>query len=310
MKSKQDAVFIRSGRLAGCLLAVCGLTLCAAAQDTNFNFQAVQAAADKGDARAEFDLSAYYAKRNGHARPDYTNALKYLRLSADQGYGDAEVALGYFYGRGLGVPRDVPTAVQWYRKAADQGNALGQYAMGRFYATGRGVTNDMTQAIQWWQKAAAQNQVDAQDALGETYLLPGTVYGTNYLNFTEAVKWLHKAADQGSPAAMNNLGVACENGYGVARDCSEAAKWYRQAAELGNASGQANLGQLYFDGRGVTNDFVQAYKWFKLSASQGNPIGTAGYGNFQTHELLTPQQLAQAEQLVLDFHLHPAKNGD
>src|SRR5215469_1966219 len=131
MKSKRDIVFCSSGRLVASLVAVCGLTLtlCAPAQDTNFNFQAVQAAADKGDAKAQFELGAYYEKKEGRARFNYTNAVKYIKLSADQGYGDAEVALGYFYGHGWGVPRNTVTAVQWYRKAADQGNALAQYAM-------------------------------------------------------------------------------------------------------------------------------------------------------------------------------------
>jgi len=178
--------------------------------------------------------------------------------------------------------------------------------MGGFYAAGRGVTNDMGEAVQWWQKAAGQNQVDAQDALGQLYLLPGTQYGTNYLNYPEAIQWLQRAAAQDSAGAMNNLGVAYENGLGVKRDSKAAAQWYQQAAERGNAAGQANLGQLYFDGRGVTNDLVQAYKWFKLSASHGSVIGTAGFANFQAKPLLSPTQLAEAEQSVLDFHPQPA----
>jgi len=301
MKSQHDTIFTNSNRLVMLLFSIWGLALCVPAQDTNFNFQATQAAADKGDAKAQYEMGHYYVKANGASRSDYATAAKYIRESAEQGYADAEVVLGSFYGHGWGVPRNVATAVHWYRKAADQGNALAQYAMGTFYATGRGVTNDMHEAIRWWEKAAAQNQVDAQNALGQLFILPGTEYGTNYLNFPEANKWLQRAAAQGSAAAMNNLGVAYENGYGVKRDCAEAAKWYQQAAEQGNPAGQANLGQLYFDGRGVTNDLVQAYKWFKLSASQGNAFGTAGYNNYQAHQLLTPKQLADAEQLVLDF---------
>jgi TPR repeat protein len=308
MKSQPQTVFIKFFRGIASLVAVSGLTLCVPAQDTNFNFQVTQAAADKGDARAQYEMGHYYVKANGATRSDYAKAVKYIRQSAEQGCADAEVVLGSFYGHGWGVPRNVATAVQWYRKAADQGNALAQYAMGTFYATGRGVTNDMDEAIKWWQKAAAQNQVDAQNTLGQLYLISAAPYGTNYLNYAEAGRWLRQAAAQGSAQAMNNLGVAYENGLGVKRDFAEAAKWYRQAAELGDASGQANLGQLYFDGRGVTNDLVQAYKWFKLSASQGNVLGTAGFASYQNHSLLTPKQLADAEQSVLDFHPRPASN--
>jgi len=94
----------------------------------------------------------------------------------------------------------------------------------------------------------------------------------------------------------------------VKADFKEAAKWYRAAAEQGDALAQANLGQLYFDGRGVEFDLVQAYKWYKLSANQGNTIGNNGLGNFQTRPLLSPKQLAQAEQMVLDFKPQPAKS--
>jgi TPR repeat protein len=185
---------------------------------------------------------------------------------------------------------------------------VAQYAMGGFYANGTGVTNDMNVAIQWWHKAAAQNQMEAEAALGQLYLIPAEPYGTNYLNYAEALRWLRQAAAQGSIGAMNNLGVAYENGLGVKMDFKEAAKWYRAAAEQGDALAQANLGQLYFDGRGVAFDLEQAYKWFKLSANQGNNLGNNGLDNFQTRPLLPPKQLAEAEQMVLDFQSQPAKS--
>ena len=170
-----------------------------------------------------------------------------------------------------------------------------------FTPPGAGVTNDMNQAVQWWQKAADQNQVAAESALGELYLIPAAPYGTNYLNYPKAVGLLRQAVAQDSVHAMNNLGAAYESGLGVERDFKEAARWYRAAAERGDALAQANLGQLYFDGRGVPFDLEQAYKWFKLSANQGNTRGTVGFGNFQGHQLLTPKQLAEAEQMVVQF---------
>ena len=125
-------------------------------------------------------------------------------------------------------------------------------------------------------------------------------YGSDYLDHAEAIRRRARAAADGR--AINNLGVAYENGLGVQRDFAEAAKWYREAAQEGDALAQANLGQLYFDGRGVPLDLLQAYKWFKLSFMQGNTLGTVGYGRFQNMQLLTPKQLGDAEQMVIDFH--------
>ncbi|MGA2871784.1 MAG: tetratricopeptide repeat protein, partial [Verrucomicrobiota bacterium] len=226
----------------------------------------------------------------------------------EQGNPDAEITLGSLYGRGRGVPRSLAMAIQWYRKAAEQGNALAQFAMGNFYSSGRGVTNDMVQAIRWWQKAADQNQVEAQAALGELYLTPSVEHGASYLNFPESLHWLRAAATDGSARAMNDLGVAYQSGLGVKLDLKEAAKWFRLAAERGDAQAQANLGQLYFDGSGVPLDLAQAYKWFKLSSNQNNNHGTIGFNNFQAHQLLKPQQLTEAEQMVFDFKPIPPTN--
>ena len=62
MKSKTNAKSAKLKRFIAAMLAGFGLTLCVQAQDTNFNFQTAQAAADKGDAKAQFELARYYAK--------------------------------------------------------------------------------------------------------------------------------------------------------------------------------------------------------------------------------------------------------
>jgi hypothetical protein len=308
MISDRKAAFSNTIRMLSGLLTVGNLSLCVHAQDASLNFQAAQAAADKGDAKAQYELGMYYGEGK-QVRKDLAEAVKYIRLSADQGYAEAEVILGSLYGRGRGVPLDLKMAVALYRKAADQGNAMAQFAMGNFCATGRGMTNDTQAAIAWWQKAAAQKYVEAETALGKLFLLPHPLPdGTNYLNFAEAHHWLHLAAAQGSAEAMNNLGVAFDNGYGVKTDFAEAAKWYRAAAEQGDDQAQANLGQLYFEGRGVPLDLVQAYKWFRLSGARGNFRAHQVLEDYQGHDLLTPEQLANAEALYRNFQPQPAKN--
>lgn len=306
MKLKQNNLFRSTVRFAAIGILAFGLPLWLPAQYTNSSLPVLQAAADRGDQLSQLQLASDYAHGTGVPR-NYGKAAAYLRQAADQGNVTAMIALGSYYGRGRGVPRNIATAVQWYRKAADQGNPLAQYAMGNFYATGRGVTNDMNQAIQWWEKAAGQDQADAEAALGDLHLITTPERGTNYLNYGEAVRWLRRAAAHGSVAAMDNLGMAYEDGFGVKMDDKEAAKWYQQAADTGNAAAQANLGELYLDGRGVPSDPVQAYKWLKLSAMQNNPLGTHEFSDFQDRQLLKPEQVAKAEQMVQDFQARHAK---
>jgi TPR repeat protein len=169
--------------------------------------------------------------------------------------------------------------------------------MGYIYSTGHGAPKNLNLAVQWWRKAAEQNLAEAQNALGQFYFL-NEGGGNLNTNCVEAAKWFRKAALQGNAFAMNNLGVMYDYGRGVPRNWSEAAKWYRKAAELGDASAQGSLGVMYLDGRGVTNDLVQAYAWFVLSAEKGNGIGRNYFYDFQRRQLLTTNQLAEAQMMV------------
>jgi TPR repeat protein len=63
--------------------------------------------------------------------------------------------------------RNYTEAMRWYRMAADQGNDLGQYNIGNLYANGLGVPRDLGQARQWWRKAAASGNDAAKQALAK-----------------------------------------------------------------------------------------------------------------------------------------------
>lgn len=292
----------RSVPLCFCASVVFSLTPPVLAQDPNFDFQAIQVAADKGDARAQYALGNHYEKIQSDVK-----AAEYWRKSAEQGYAPAQTALGSAYGRAVGVPMDISNAVAWYRKAAGQGYAVAEYAMGNFYAQGAGLTKDLAQAVQWWKKAAAQNYANAEAALGELYVFPANGDGTNYLNYSEGLRWLRRAAAHGSTAAMNNLGLAYETGTGMKSDLHKSVRWYREAAERGDDMAQANLGEDYFNGYGVPRDPVEAYKWIKLSAMQGCFLGQKDMSLFSDAPL-KPKELAEAEQRVLDFRARTDTN--
>ncbi|WP_317319369.1 tetratricopeptide repeat protein, partial [Alistipes communis] len=53
---------------------------------------------------------------------DYTEAVKWYRKAAEQGYAVAQFEMGWCYKHGYGVPKDLAEAKRWYRKAADAGN--------------------------------------------------------------------------------------------------------------------------------------------------------------------------------------------
>ena len=59
-------------------------------------------------------------------RKDYKTAYKlFLRLAA-HGDADAQFSLGTLYDEGHGVPQDYKEALKWYRLSAEQGEATAQ----------------------------------------------------------------------------------------------------------------------------------------------------------------------------------------
>lgn len=70
-----------------------------------------------------------------------------LRAAAESGDADAQYELGFCYMSGLGVEEDAAQAAAWYGKAAEQGNAHAQCSLGNFYKEGYGLEQDEAMAV-------------------------------------------------------------------------------------------------------------------------------------------------------------------
>ena len=83
------------------------------------------------------------------------------RAAAEKGDAKAQFNLGNYYEYGKGVTKDAVEAVKWYRKAAEQGHAKAQCDLGIYYAKGDGVSKDVVQAYKWFNLSAAAGTADA-----------------------------------------------------------------------------------------------------------------------------------------------------
>ena len=110
--------------------------------------------AEKGDARAQFNLGVMYSKGEGVPK-DSAEAVKWYRLAAEQGEPIAEFALGVMYANGRGLPKNETEAVKWYRKAAERRLSLAQMELGDVYVAGKGVAPDFIEAHAWFNIAGA-----------------------------------------------------------------------------------------------------------------------------------------------------------
>lgn len=57
---------------------------------------------------------------------DAAMAFKYFKMSAEQGFSDAQSTLGFCYQSGQGVERDPALAYHWFKLACDQGKTDAQ----------------------------------------------------------------------------------------------------------------------------------------------------------------------------------------
>jgi uncharacterized protein len=164
--------------------------------------------------------------------------LAEIRAGADKGDAKAQYELGRAVFSGtLSVAKDEAEAVKWFRKAAEQNVADAQFSLGVCYANGRGVTKDDAEAVKWFRKAAEQNYARAQYNLGVRYAKGQGVAKDD----AESVKWFRKAAEQNLADAQYNLGVCYDSGEGVAKDEVEAYKWWLLAAGQGNDDAKYNM---------------------------------------------------------------------
>lgn len=81
---------------------------------------------------------------------DYKAALKWHRLSAQQGSAASQTDLGIMYQNAQGVAQDYKLAVKWYRLAAAQGDSYAQNLLGAMFRDGNGVIQDNIKAHMWF----------------------------------------------------------------------------------------------------------------------------------------------------------------
>ena len=119
------------------------------------------------------------------------------------------------------------------------------------------------------------------------------------------LKWYRKAAEQNFARAQNNLGVAYEDGIGVAKDQEEAVEWYRKATEQNDADAetQNSLGSRVYYGDGFQSIGVKQHSFIKkrlIRDSLARRLITAGIPDAPPR----PLHVYDAAGNVIETHEH------
>lgn len=243
--------------------------------------------------------SLWQAHQTNAAAQKLAQAAQVARKAAEQGNGDAEVALGSLYVHGLGVPQDYREALRWFQKSADQGDPSGQYHVGVMYLNGNAVTQDYPRAISLFRSAASQGYPTADDQLGTMY-----AYGIALpQDYAKALSFYTAAAELGYARGQEHLGTMYYYGRGVPQDYPMAAIWFRKAADQGDPAAEFDLGALYRSGRGVAPNLAEARQWLRKAAAQGNEkaLGAITLGFFAPEIIVLRMTVILGVAFTLNF---------
>jgi TPR repeat protein len=136
-----------------------------------------------------------------HIRTLEIETFEDLVAKAEGGDWVAQFGLGYFYGEGMGVPKDHGKAIHWLRRSAEGGEPWIQGYVGALYLTGQWVEVDYREAINWLGGAAKTGFGPAQAAVGSMYVLGQGVPR----DYVLAYKWLNLALGVGYEEAGEGL---------------------------------------------------------------------------------------------------------
>jgi TPR repeat protein/tetratricopeptide (TPR) repeat protein len=243
--------------------------------------------------------------------PDYGAAMRWARMAAGNGSGEAQAVLAFILTSGPQDMRNLDEADFWYERSAAAGCPQGHlghalaltrkgggeevqrevianlrksaeaelptalYLLGVVSEHGLGAARDQAAAAEFYRRAAQKGHRTSQLRWGLA-LMHGDGVDTNC---SEGETWLRRAASAGDPEAAALIGGLYAAGGNLPPNHVEAASWFHRAAEAGHKGAARSLGLLYITGAGVPRDPEEAARWLRVSATGGDTPAGAELGN-------------------------------
>jgi uncharacterized protein len=228
---------------------------------------------------------------------DYAKAMRLLRPTAEQGDVRSQFAVGMMLEGGLaGEPQNPAEAARWYRRASDQDFPPAPLYLAVLYQQGSGVEKNLDSAIALYRKAYRLGSDNHQIAMHSSFQL-GEIY-SEVGNGAEAARWYATAGQHGNDDGSFKAGWIYSQGVGVERNDSIAIIHFRSAATMKNTRAMGLLAALL--AQGSKENVVEAYTWAALAA-ESDPVQAGTTTRFVLREYLSPEQIKEAEQLMIQW---------
>ena len=208
----------------------------------------------------------YYNGTNG-VSTNRSEALRLFRKSADKGYLSAQRQLGFIYLE----EKEYSNAMKYGKMAAEQGDADSQNNVGWMYENGFGIGTNQELAISWYERAAAQGNTTARINLRDIYNNVAALRDINKISDAKAEEYFRKAINLGNETAKLNLGSF----YFNQERYNDAFPLLLAAAEAGNANDLNTIGYMYANGYGIAKDINKALTYYEKAIAGGNSLATS-----------------------------------
>lgn len=193
------------------------------------SFQALRAAAESGDGKAQLQLGIALMTGQAPGGQDLEAGRDWLGRAAGSGQPEAARFLGLIHLRGMDVITDIDQALDYLRAAAEAGDAEAQFHLGAFLGGSRDAHYDGEAALAWLRQAAEAGQARAMAHLAHA-LAAG---GLTPPDPETALRWWIRAAGKGDPGALLALAEHLHRGCLLPRDSRRALGLARRAAQAG-----------------------------------------------------------------------------
>lgn len=220
------------------------------------------------------------------------NGFLKLRALYDSGIRDNDLIflLGFCYGWGLGIEKDMKLACEFYKIAAEHGHPAANYNLGSCLKTGLdGIVKDPIKAAKHLIIAADAGNRQAQNSLAHCYKHgigvapdPARAVKLYFLGGTELFKKeydkLKVKAQNGDAEALYRLGLIHETGTAVAPNLKMALEYYEVAKRKGHICASYSVQRFTLNNLASSSQ-VRQNKTFKsyLALVSENPQSSAGY---------------------------------
>ena len=215
---------------------------------------------------------------------DSAEAVRWLLLSAAQGYEYAQYRLGKLYLLGNEIEQDFQQAESWLEQASDQGNSYAKYSLAKMHLAGLAVQSDEVKAIRLLRESANAGNGWAQYLLGK-FCFQGEHTEKDVF---EAERLLNASAEQKNSQAQYLLAklYLCEDE--IPKDTQKALHWLWESVKQRNQYAQYQLGKMLLFGKDAEQDIQNGIALLSASAEQGNVYAARLLQNYYSGRMTKP----------------------